>query len=109
MPYTDAGTDINKVRLQPELIENIAASYIKQVLHAVESLHSHGLAHCDLKSDNVVVSRWADVEVGNFGWASLLSRTEVCRRDRRYMAPEVVCAWHGEKVEAYMEAGTNFF
>lgn len=41
MPYTDAGTDINKVRLQPELIENIAASYIKQVLHAVESLHRY--------------------------------------------------------------------
>ncbi|KAH7680372.1 protein kinase domain protein, partial [Aphelenchoides avenae] len=110
MPYMDAGTIedvITNARLPTgrRLPERIAKSFIKQVLIAVEYLHSHGIVHRDLKPANVFVDRWAHVKVGDFGWAARSRGRRTVGGTLEYMAPEIVYAWPEDAAdETYTEA-----
>jgi len=66
-----------------------------QTLRAVAFAHDHGVIHCDLKPANIIVGRYGDVTVVDWGLAKVLG--EAGRRQARamlwsgspgYMAPE---------------------
>jgi transcriptional regulator with GAF, ATPase, and Fis domain/predicted ATPase len=71
---------------------------ISQVLHALESIHSHGLIHCDIKPQHILVAEHDGkprVKLLDFGFADKLSlgdasgSTMVARGTLGYVAPEV--------------------
>lgn len=65
---------------------------MRQLFSAMKWLHDHGIAHCDLSLENVLLTDQGSgpiVKLIDFGMASLeRSRTSACGK-RSYMAPEM--------------------
>ncbi|RKP35288.1 kinase-like domain-containing protein, partial [Dimargaris cristalligena] len=67
--------------------------YFVQLLHGVHHMHSEGMAHRDLKLDNVCLSETGQVKIIDFGCTTAFDRfapaaSGVCGSDP-YIAPEV--------------------
>lgn len=60
--------------LDGPLAENVAKSYIRQVLHGLAYLHSHGIVHRDVKADNVLVDSDGIVKLADFGSSKVVRR-----------------------------------
>ena len=65
----------------------------KQVVSAVEYLHSQGVVHRDLKPENILLDSKLNAKICDFGWSVLLNekatRTTFCGT-YEYMAPEIL-------------------
>lgn len=72
--------------------ENFYISVSAEVLSALSHLHSHGIVHCDIKPDNVLVDGDGHVTLVDFGLALEPRRLqqERPRGTMRYVAPEVL-------------------
>ena len=77
-----------------ELDEKICAYILCKTLEGLAYLHSRGIVHRDIKSDNILVNKKGDIKVADFGYATQLTRAKrgtvsqvgtVC-----WMAPELV-------------------
>ncbi|XP_048059938.1 interferon-induced, double-stranded RNA-activated protein kinase-like isoform X2 [Megalobrama amblycephala] len=84
-----------------------ASRISRQVLTAVEYIHSKGLIHRDLKPANIMFSSEGGVKVGDFGLVTvaenderLLERT-IDTGSPLYMAPEQVTKSYDKKVDIY--------
>lgn len=73
-----------------------AQKYFRQLLLAVEYLHSKGIAHRDIKPENLLLDGAGNLKVTDFGMATVFRLRGVERRlDKRcgtlpYLAPEVL-------------------
>lgn len=85
-----------------------AQRYFKQLLSAVEYLHSRGVAHRDLKPENLLLDENDNLKVTDFGMATVyrLQGKERCL-DKRcgtlpYVAPEVLTRpYHAEPADVW--------
>ncbi|KAH0744802.1 hypothetical protein KY290_032795 [Solanum tuberosum] len=95
MEYMPDGTLTDEIRKQGGRInEQLIGYYTKQILLGLEYLHSRGIAHCDIKGDNILLgktgakitdfgcSRWVD-QANRDGGANPIGGTPM------FMAPEV--------------------
>jgi len=93
MDYVD-GEDLTAV-LEASLLDGEMGLIIREVARALAHLHSRGVVHRDIKSDNVMVSiRTGEVKLTDFGFGAQMTRE---RRERHtmvgtsyWMAPEVI-------------------
>ncbi|CAG2234332.1 MKNK [Mytilus edulis] len=104
------GTLLANIERRGHLCEREAALVVKQIAIALNFLHQKGIAHRDLKPDNILCERTDEVvpiRICDFDLASGVpgSQTEDnCTTPElltpvgsvEYMAPEVVDAWVGE-------------
>jgi hypothetical protein len=70
------------------------------ITRALDRAHGHGLVHCDLKPDNILVARDGAIKVLDFGIARLLesaTRDEHASGTPRYMSPE---QWGVDDIDA---------
>lgn len=62
------------------------------ILCAIDHIHAHGVAHLDIKPENILVSRTGDVKLSDFGLARFRTRPmlndHVTAQARQYRAPE---------------------
>ncbi|KAG9450093.1 hypothetical protein H6P81_010058 [Aristolochia fimbriata] len=66
----------------------LAAMY--QIAKALQFMHERGIAHLDVKPDNIYMKNGV-YKLGDFGFATLLNRTlPVDEGDARYMPPEIL-------------------
>ncbi|XP_068637915.1 wee1-like protein kinase [Aristolochia californica] len=66
----------------------LAAMY--QIAKALQFMHERGIAHLDVKPDNIYMKNGV-FKLGDFGFATLLDRTlPVEEGDARYMPPEIL-------------------
>ncbi|XP_012266279.1 serine/threonine-protein kinase grp [Athalia rosae] len=85
-----------------------AQKYFKQLVSAVEYLHSRGVAHRDLKPENLLLDEHDNLKVTDFGMATVyrLQGKERCL-DKRcgtlpYVAPEVLSRpYHAEPADVW--------
>ena len=93
------------VRRTGGLGENIAKFYFTQIWHAVAYVHSFGIAHMDIKLDNILLDEFFNVKLADFGVSLDVSATGGFA-DRFwgtscYMAPEVAHLLETETYDAY--------
>lgn len=56
--------------------EKLAWYYVKQILEGLVYLHSQDVSHLDLKSENVFLHEDLSLKIGDFGFATLKSRSQ---------------------------------
>ena len=91
------------------LDEPLARHYFKQIIEGLEAIHGAGLAHRDIKPDNILLDDNFNVKISDFGYAGVLSgRTGngfmITRLGTKpYLAPEIIdrVPYKGELVDVF--------
>jgi len=87
------------------LQEAAAVRVIRQVLTALDYVHSLGLIHCDLKPENILIKSYSrcEVKVIDFGSSCFISdHLSSYVQSRSYRAPEVLLGMpYGQKIDMW--------
>eukprot|EP01018_Ginkgo_biloba_P014690 Gb_05752 [translate_table: standard] len=109
MPYMSGGSCLHIMKsAYPDGFEETAiATFLREVLKALEYLHSHGHIHRDVKAGNILVDASGAVKLGDFGVSACLFDSGDRQRTRItfvgtpcWMAPEVMEQLHGYDFKA---------
>ncbi|GAV89648.1 Pkinase domain-containing protein [Cephalotus follicularis] len=94
MEYVPGGTLYNAIQMHGgRLGEPMIRSFTNQILQGVHHLHVNGLAHCDIKSQNVLIGEHGGAKIADLGCAKLVGNGGSARSaisgTPAFMAPEV--------------------
>lgn len=86
--------------------ERICRTLFKSILKAVNHVHMQGLAHRDLKLDNILLDEEFTVKLADFGFTIPVNeagRMNSCQGSEHYMAPELfhLTAYSGVCVDMF--------
>lgn len=82
---------LQKVVHKRMLNKKSTANVFKEIAETFEHIHSRGIVHNDLKSNNVIIQRSHEnyQPIIDFGKSEEIRKLKVCRRTADYLAPEV--------------------
>ncbi|CAL9763388.1 unnamed protein product [Musa acuminata subsp. burmannicoides] len=93
MEYAPGGSLSDEIKRQSGRLDELAIrSYLHDILSGLVYLHSNGVVHCDLKSQNVLICSDGRAKIADFGCARKVDGDEERHQPRgtpMFMAPEV--------------------
>ena len=87
--YCSEGDLFNKIKTENGLSQKLCKSIFTQVLNGVEHMHSKGIAHWDLKVENILIHEDGSAKICDFGLATIEETSTLWVGTEAYMAPEV--------------------
>ena len=91
--YPKKGNLLDLIENLTMLPEIVARAYAKQLMNAVEHLHSQHVTHRDIKLDNLFLDENDCLKLGGFGISKIFSEGTMCTEKvgtERYYAPEIL-------------------
>lgn len=105
MELAEGGDLFDKIEADSGVAEDIAHVYFTQLVNAVGYMHSRGVAHRDVKPENLLLSADGELKVADFGMATLFeyngkrkAAVTLCGSPP-YVAPEVLRCGKSEKAD----------
>ena len=94
MELANQGTLMDMLNKYGKLKEKVAAKIMRDVILAIEFLHTKNIIHRDLKPENILIDSSGHAKLSDFGWSSKLSNNDDRRRTfcgtADYISPEMV-------------------
>ncbi|XP_068154057.1 testis-specific serine/threonine-protein kinase 1 [Drosophila tropicalis] len=98
MRYAENGDLLSYIKKYGPIEEKQAKIWFLQMAKALKYLHSHDIAHRDLKCENILLSKRLNIKLADFGFARYCCddagrgmMSETYCGSAAYAAPEVVC------------------
>jgi serine/threonine protein kinase len=67
MEHCEGGELLANIRLRKRLVERVASRMFNQLLDGIDYLHRLGIAHRDLKLENILLDHFSNIKVIDFG------------------------------------------
>ena len=94
MEYINGGNLYSLVKKRRVLQEKVAKYIFKQMISALKYIHSHNIAHRDIKLDNILLDLYSGIKICDFGIGKkLTSKNQLLTSFSGtpiYMAPEII-------------------
>ena len=92
--FIEGGELFNFIRYKEEIGEERVSRYVRQIIDAVEYLHSLNIIHRDIKPENILLNGNEEIVLCDFGW-SIISETLESKHDEivgtvDYLCPEMI-------------------
>eukprot|EP00039_Didymoeca_costata_P001300 m.51358 g.51358 ORF g.51358 m.51358 type:complete len:465 (+) comp10729_c0_seq2:227-1621(+) len=99
----------DRIEVDRGMSEDAAHFYFTQLLNAMEYLHRKGVVHRDIKPENILLDKFGNVKLADFGLATLFCHKGIGRRLNKrcgtppYTAPEVFSGpdYHGPTADTW--------
>lgn len=91
MEQAEMGDILDFINGHWPLDRNLRRRWSKELISAVQYVHSIGIVHRDIKCENILLNRELHIKLADFGsshWAS--DRFKVCACNVEYLPPEVI-------------------
>lgn len=89
MEYLPGGTIAGLSRGDRRLKEPAIGFFTRQIVQGLEYIHSSGMAHCDIKGQNILVGEKNEAKIADFGCARAEEEAAALGGTPMYFAPEV--------------------
>ena len=102
MEYINGGNLYSLIKKRRKLQEKMAKYIFKQMISALKYIHSHNIAHRDIKLDNILLDLYNGIKICDFGIGKKLNSPDQLLTSFSgtpiYMAPEIILS---EKNKGY--------
>ncbi|CEM38022.1 unnamed protein product [Vitrella brassicaformis CCMP3155] len=99
MEYASGGELFDYINAHRGLTDREACKFLQQILAGVEKLHRMGVAHRDLKAENLLLDEYRDIKVVDFGLSNTYHAGQSLKTacgSPQYAAPEMLAGHHYE-------------
>ncbi|OHT11371.1 CAMK family protein kinase [Tritrichomonas foetus] len=92
LDFCEGGTLEKYIVMKKRLPEDECKVIFKQILNCLNYCHSRGIAHRDLKPSNILITKYPEIKISDFGLSKLNSNSQIMAQTQcgtlYFMAPE---------------------